>query len=190
MLKKLVILFILILAILFLYINRQPDEFLVSRSIQIKATPKQVYQRVNDLRKWSEWSPWVKMHPDLKPTFEGPATGVSSKMKWSGDSNVGEGSMTIVRSQPYDVIGIRLEFVKPFESTNHAQFSFTPKEDGTEVTWQMSGKHRMVGKAASLVFDLDQLIGEQFEQGLADLRTVIEKDSASNNSAPAAPADP
>lgn len=174
MLKKLLIFLLLVAAAAWFYISKQPDEFYVSRSIIIQSTPTQIFPHVNDLRKWNEWSPWAKKDPHMDISFDGPDQGVGSSMSWVGNSKVGEGKITIERSQPYEIIALKLNFYDPIESTSDAQFNFTQKNGATEVTWQMSGKNTMVGKAAALIFNMDTMIGEQFEEGLASLKSLVE----------------
>ena len=111
---------------------------------------------MNDFHNWEAWSPWAKMDPDAKSTFDGPTSGVGSKFHWAGNSKVGEGNMTIAESRPNDVIRIDLEFLKPFAAKNLAEFTFKPVGDGTEVTWTMTGKNNFMAKAFTPVCQLRQ----------------------------------
>lgn len=152
----------------------QPADFRVERGTTISAHPAAVFARVNDLRAWQEFSPWAKLDPDAKVAFAGPATGEGSSFSWAGNRDVGEGSMTIVESRPAELVRFRLDFVKPLEGTSEAAFTFRPEAAGTAVTWSMSGKNNFVGKAISLFVDCEEMIGPQFEQGLANLKALSE----------------
>ena len=44
----------------------------------------------------------------------------------------------------------------------------------TEVIWRMSGRHEFVAKALQAFINLERRIGEQFEQGLANLKELVE----------------
>jgi len=83
--------------------------------------------------------------------------------------------MTIVDSRPGELIRFKLEFLKPFAATNSAEFSFQEQGGRTAVTWSMRGQNNFVGKAMGVVFDFDQMIGADFEAGLASLKTLVEK---------------
>src|SRR6185369_2319257 len=107
------------IAILFLVvIAGQPDEFKVSRSATISASPETIFPHVNDLHRWEAWSPWAKLDPDAKYSFAGPTSGTGAAMTWEGNKKVGAGRMTISESRANDRIRFQLEFLKPFQAVN------------------------------------------------------------------------
>ncbi|ANE55793.1 SRPBCC family protein [Methylomonas sp. DH-1] len=153
---------------------RQPDTFSVSRSLAMAAPASAVFAQVNDLRKWEAWSPWAKLDPKAQNSFEGPDAGVGAVMRWSGNNQVGQGSMAIVDSRPDSFIRFSLEFLKPFKASNVAEFSFAEAGSETVVTWTMSGRNNVVGKAMSVLMNCDNMVGGQFEQGLAAIKRIVE----------------
>lgn len=82
--------------------------------------------------------------------------------------------MTITESQPDSRVIIKLEFIKPFASTNTTTFAFMPSGSGTKVTWVMEGRNDFIGKAFSLFMDMDKMIGKDFEKGLASMKGIAE----------------
>jgi hypothetical protein len=163
------------IALLFIIVvTGQPDEFKVSRSAKIFAPPEKVFPHVNDLHKWEAWSPWAKLDPNAKNTFEGPATGVGSSMAWEGNNKVGTGKMTIMESQPGESVRFRLDFEKPMKATNTAEFTFKPDGGQTVVIWSMAGQTSFMGKIFGLLMNCEKMCGGQFEKGLATLKTVAE----------------
>lgn len=166
-------------------IYMQPEEFKVTRSATMNATSQVVFDQVNNYRKWDAWSPWSKLDPNSKVTFTGPESGVGATFAWVGNSNVGEGRQTIVESRSPELIRIKLEFFKPMEGVNDTEFTFKPEGEGTLVTWTMSGKNNFIGKAMSLVMDCDKMVGGYFEQGLTNMKGVVE--SAPKKPASSAP---
>ena len=144
------------------------------RSATISAPAPAVFAQVNDFHNWEAWSPWAKLDPAAKATFEGPSTGTGAIFKWAGNKEVGEGSMTITESRPSDLIRIKLEFLRPFEATNSAEFTFKPEGNRTGVTWSMEGKNNFIAKAVCLFMNMDKMVGGQFEQGLAQMKAVVE----------------
>lgn len=153
----------------------QPDDFRVSRSASFRAPASAVFAQIDQLQNWNAWSPWAKLDPEAKNTFAGPPGGVGASFAWAGNSKVGEGVMTITESQPNELVRMRLEFFKPFAGTNTTEFVFQPAGDQTTVTWTMAGKNNFVGKCMSLFMDCDEMIGGQFEQGFANLKSIVEK---------------
>ena len=152
----------------------QPCEFKLSRSTKISAPPEKIFPHVNDLHLWEAWSPWAKMDPNSKSTFTGPVSGLGSAMAWVGNNKVGEGKMTVTDSQPSQSIRLRLDFQKPMKATNTAEFTFQPDGGSTSVTWAMSGGKNFMGKIFGLFVNCDQMVGGQFEKGLASLKLIAE----------------
>src|SRR5687768_335871 len=112
MLLKIFIGLVVLIVLLVIIIATRPSTFRVVRSATIAAPPEAVFDRVNDLRAWSAWSPWEKKDPDMNRTYGGPAAGVGATYAWAGDKNVGEGKMTIERSERPSLVQIKLEFFK------------------------------------------------------------------------------
>lgn len=152
----------------------QPADFRIQRTALIAAPAQAVFAQVSDFRKWPAWSPWEKMDPELKRTYEGPPAGTGAKYAWQGNKNVGEGQMTITESRPGELVRIKLEFFKPFAATNTAEFTFKPEGGGTAVTWSMTGRNNFMAKAVSMFMSMEKMVGGQFEQGLAQMKSLVE----------------
>jgi hypothetical protein len=161
------------IAIIFLVvIAGRPDEFIVLRSTKISAPPERIFPHVNDLHKWQAWSPWAKLDPNAKNSFEGADSGAGAVMSWDGNKKVGAGRMTITGSAPNDLIRFKLEFVRPFKATNIAEFTFKPEGNQTVVTWSMSGKSNFFFKVFGLFVNCDDMCGKDFEIGLVSLKSA------------------
>jgi Polyketide cyclase / dehydrase and lipid transport len=178
MIKKvllgIVIVVVVLVAVFAIVVALQPTHYHVERSAMMNAPAPVVFAQVNDFHKWEAWSPWAKLDPAMKQTFEGAPAGTGAVYRWAGNSQVGEGRMTITESHPSDLIKIKLEFLKPWAATNATDFTFTPQGNQTAVTWTMSGENNFVGKAFSLFMNMDKMIGNDFEKVLAQMRTVAE----------------
>jgi uncharacterized protein YndB with AHSA1/START domain len=163
-----------VIVIFVIVVALQPSTFRVARSATIAAPPPTVFAQVDDFHKWEAWSPWAKLDPACKNTFEGPPAGTGAAFAWSGNDKVGEGRMTILESRPSELIRIKLEFMRPFACTNQAEFTFKPDAHGTQVNWSMSGDKNFMAKAFGLFCDMDKMVGGDFEKGLAQMKTVSE----------------
>jgi hypothetical protein len=163
--------------LLIIVIAGQPEEFKVCRSIKISASPKTIFPHINDLHQWDAWSPWAKLDLNAKNFFDGPPFGIGASFKWEGNNKVGVGRMTIAESQPDEAIRLRLDFEKPMKATNMAEFTFRPEAGQTIVTWSMLGKNNFMGRIFGLLMNCDRMVGGQFEQGLANLKSVVETTS-------------
>ncbi len=174
MLRKIFIALVATVVLFAAFVALQPAEFRVARSIAISAPRPAVFAQVNDFRKWEAWNPWGKIDPAMTKTYGGAPVGVGAVYTWSGNNEVGEGSMTIIESRPGELIRIKLEFLKPFAATNTSEFTFKPEGDQTAVTWSMEGNNNFVAKALHLFMNMDDMIGGQFEKGLASMKSVTE----------------
>jgi hypothetical protein len=170
-----------IIAGLVLVVAMQPTDFRISRSATIPVPASILFEEVNDFHKWEAWSPWAKLDPHAKNTFEGAPSGVGAIFRWIGNNQVGQGGMTIMESKPSQLIRIKLEFLKPFQATHTAEFTFKPSGDQTLVTWSMSGKNNFASKAFVLLMNCDKMIGGQFEKGLENLGSVVESEMAAKH---------
>ncbi len=174
MLKKIFAIVSLLVLLFVGIVWMQPTEFRIARSATMSATPEVVFAQVNDFHAWQAWSPWAKKDPNAKASYEGPGAGPGAVFHWAGNEDVGEGSMTIVESEPNERILIRLDFIKPFESTDNAEFTFEAEDEQTKVTWAMLGTNSFVEKIFFLLMDVDKMVGQDFEQGLANMRQLVE----------------
>ncbi|WP_257461823.1 SRPBCC family protein [Archangium lipolyticum] len=154
------------------FISTRPDSFRIERSARISAPPEVVFAMINDFHQWGQWSPYDKLDPNMKRSFEGPTAGPGASYSWNGNDKAGAGRMTILESTPGERVYLKLEFLRPFEATNTTTFTLTKSEAGTQVSWIMEGKNNFMGKAFSAFMDMDALVGKDFEKGLADLDTA------------------
>ena len=160
--------------LLVVVVSMKLSEFRYTRSALIGAAPAVLFEQINDLRKFQTWNPWAKIDQECKTIFAGPSTGVGSSFTWVGNKNVGEGTMTIIESRPEELVRCRMEFRKPMQATNVAEFAFKPDGNKTLMTWAMSGTNGFFGKAFGLVVNCDKMVGGQFEKGLESLRDIAE----------------
>lgn len=186
MLKKIGLGLVAVVVLFLIVVATRPGEFRYERSAAINAPPDAVFPLVNDFHNWNGWSPWDKLDPNLKRTYEGPAQGVGAMYGWTGNDDVGEGRMTITDAKANESIKIKLEFIRPFAAVNDTEFTFKPEGAGTKVSWVMSGKNNFMSKAFGLFVDVEEMIGKDFDKGLAQMKQLAEE--AKKAAAAAAPA--
>lgn len=164
--------------VLLIVIATRPGIYQVTRTGKVSAPPAAAFEEVNDFHRWSAWSPWEKIDPNLQRTFEGPSSGKGAIYRWQGNKQVGAGNMTITESRPGELVRIRLEFIKPFAALCDTQFAFKPEGNDTAVVWTMNGTNNFMAKAMCLFMNMDKMIGKDFEKGLAQLKAVVEGQKA------------
>ncbi len=164
----------LLLVALVAYIFTRPPEFRVERSALIGAAPDKVFGILKDFRQFALWSPWQKLDPAMNTTFEGPPTGVGSSLAWSGNKKAGAGRMEITRAETGVLVAMKLDFLKPFKSSNAAEYRLQAEGSGTRISWVMVGPNQLATKIMGLFVSMDAMIGKDFEEGLANLKRVAE----------------
>jgi uncharacterized protein YndB with AHSA1/START domain len=162
-------------AAVLIYAATKPDTFRIQRAMSVNAPPEKVFALINDFRRWTVWSPWEKMDPALQRTYSGTASGQGAVYAWEGNRKVGAGRMEITDAPSPSKVTIKLDFLRPFEAHNVAEFTLEPKGDATTVTWAMHGPNLFVGKVMSIFVDMDRMIGKDFETGLANLKAAAEQ---------------
>lgn len=176
MLKTILILVAAGIAALLAFAATRPDTFAVQRSATIQASPEALYPLINDLRQFNSWSPYAQKDAAMQTTYRGPASGPGATLDFSGNKEVGKGSVAITGGTAPTRIDMTLDMIEPFAGHNDIAFTLVPKgADATEVTWAMSGASPFIGKLAGLFFDMDRMIGADFEKGLATLKAKAEK---------------
>jgi len=188
MLKRIAVIAAVLIAALALVIATRPAHLHVERSMSIPVSPALVFPLINDFHAWSSWSPWEKLDPDMKREISGAPEGKGSLYSWSGNDQVGVGTMEIIDSTPADQVKIRLEFKQPWEATNATTFTLVPTKQGTRVTWAMDGENNFGAKAMSMFMNMDEMIGKDFETGLTNLGAVAEATAEQQRAAALQPA--
>lgn len=174
-LRWILLLIVLAVAGVLGYAATLSDTFSVTRMAKIKATPEKIYPMIANLKTFNTWNPFVLQDPDLKLAYSGPESGKGATNTWTGSPHAGSGKLSIIDETPPNGIKMMLDMEKPLEAHNTVTFTLKSEADGTLVTWDMSGTRPYVGKVMDVVFNMDHMVGSQFETGLASLKTLAEK---------------
>jgi uncharacterized protein YndB with AHSA1/START domain len=163
------------IAIVLILAATKPDTFSVQRAATVKAPAEKIFSLINDFHQWGTWSPWETKDPAMKRDFSGATSGKGAIYGWEGNKNVGSGRMEILEASVPSKIVIKLDFFKPFEGHNTAEFTMLPQRDGTSITWVMHGPAPFMSKIMQVFMNMDSMIGKDFEAGLANLKRITEK---------------
>ena len=175
MIQIVAIVVVVLLVALLGYAATKPDTFRFERKTTISAPPEKIFPLIEDFHAWAAWSPWEKLDPDMKRTFSGEERGKGALYAWEGNGKAGAGTMEITDSSPSSKLTIKLDFLKPFEGHNVAEFTLEPSGDATSVTWAMHGPSSYLSKVMGVFISMDSLVGKDFEAGLAAMKAAAEK---------------
>ena len=163
------------IAVVLILAASKPNTLRVQRAASIRAPADRIFPLINDFHQWRGWSPYENKDPVMKRTYEGAESGKGAVYAWDGNKNVGSGRMEILEASAPSKIIIKLDFFKPFEGHNTAEFTMLPQGDVTNLTWTMHGPAIFMSKLMQVFINLDHMIGRDFEVGLANLKNLAEK---------------
>jgi uncharacterized protein YndB with AHSA1/START domain len=167
------------IAIVLILASVKPATFRVERTAVVKAPPERVFPLIGNFHRWTGWSPWENRDPAMKRTYGGAESGEGAVYAWDGNKNVGSGRMEILEVTSPSKIVIKLDFFKPFEGHNTAEFTMLPQDGAggptTNVRWVMHGPAPFMHRVMQVFMDFDKMIGKDFEAGLASLKSLAEK---------------
>lgn len=153
-----------------------PKTYDVSRSISISKPVSEVFDYVRSLKKHDEWGPWAKRDLNMVKEFTGTDGEVGAISSWKGNKEVGEGEQEITGIKVNEVVETQLRFLKPFKSVSDAYIRVLEEGNGsTKVTWGFSGKNKFPVSIMMLFMNMEKNVGKDFEQGLSDLKLILEK---------------
>jgi hypothetical protein len=175
MLKITAVIAAVLLTALLAYSATLPDTFRVQRVTSIKAAPEKIFVLINDLHGWSTWSPYEKKDPGMKKSYSGAPSGKGAAFEWEGNKDVGKGRLEITDALPSSKVVMRLHMLEPIEGRNNVEFTLETEGDATNVTWTMHGPMPYISKLLSVFINMDNMIGKDFETGLASLKSVAER---------------
>jgi hypothetical protein len=166
-----------LIAALLLFASTKPGSFRVERSTAVQAPPERIFPLINDFHNWAGWSPFEKLDPAMKKTFTGAPNGRGAVYQWAGSGKAGEGRMEITDARAASQVTIDLRFLKPFPGHNTAEFTLAPQGSATNVTWAVFGPMTFMGKLMCVFVSMDKMLGKDFAEGLANLKTISERQS-------------
>ena len=165
------------IAIILVLAMTKPDSFSVRRTALVSAPAEKIFPLISNFHQWTSWSPWENRDPAMKRSYSGAESGNGAVYAWEGNKNVGSGRMEILDATSPSKIVIKLDFFKPFEGHNIAEFDFAPERDTamTNINWVMHGPAPLMSRVMQVFVNLDKMIGNDFEAGLANLKRLVEK---------------
>ncbi|AWX43065.1 hypothetical protein HME9304_00052 [Flagellimonas maritima] len=153
-----------------------PKSYNVSRSIEIDKPKKTVFENLKFLKNQDAWSPWNKKDPNMEKKFTGTDGEVGAVSYWKGNKDVGEGEQEIIKIVDGERVESELRFLKPWKSISDAYLlTEAVNENRTKVTWGFSGKNKFPTSIFMLFMNMDIAVGGDFEEGLASLKSKLEK---------------
>lgn len=175
-LKALLVVVVIVLVAAVIMGATADSEYKVERSVVVDACYGDIYDNIADFHAWNDWGPWAKNDPSCEYSYEGDMAAVGMTSLWSGDPEItGTGSMVCTEISE-DGIVFDLDFETPRQSTSQGSMLMSKVDGGYEVTWTSWGEFDgfMEKLFMGVFMDIDEMMGPMFEQGLGDLKTMVE----------------
>ncbi len=148
----------------------------VNKEVVINKPKQQVFDYIKQLKNQNKYSVWAKMDPNMKTSFTGTDGTVGFVSAWEGNKDVGKGSQTITNIVDGDKLETDLKFIEPWESTAKAKMTTISVNDSvTKVSWGFESKMAYPMNLMKLFMNMEKMLGDDYEKGLANLKSVLEK---------------
>ena len=169
----LVVLFVLTLVI-GIFVKK---EYTVERTITINKPKQEVFDYIKSLKNQNNFSVWAQRDPNIKQEFHGTDGTVGFISSWDSDKkDVGKGEQEITKIDEGNRIDFALRFIKPMEGNATAYMTTEQTAEAqTNVKWAFEGKMGYPMNTMLLFMNMDKMLGPDLEQGLANLKTILEK---------------
>ena len=154
-----------------------PTDFKVERTVAINKPKADVFNYIKYLKNQNDWGPWYKKDPNMTLGSRGTDGTVGYVATWDSKSDdVGAGEQEIKRIVENERLDSELRFIRPFESKSDAYIiTESAGENQTTVKWGFSGSMPRPLNLIMVMMDMDKAVGKDFEDGLNNLKTIIEK---------------
>ncbi|HYH96201.1 SRPBCC family protein [Hyalangium sp.] len=173
-----------VLAVVGLFLPRQ---WHVEQVLVINAAPEHIHPFVTDLKQWQSWAAWTKdMDPEVKWDYGGPASGEGAWWSWKGPK-MGQGKMTITKSDVSTGVWVDEMIETDKEVNARGALTWTREAEGTKVKWVDEGTLPPV-IGGYFVGMIEDMLANNFQTGLKNLKTVAEKRRAAEQAQAAQPA--
>jgi hypothetical protein len=151
-------------------------DYKVEREVTINRPKADVFAYVKKLKNQNTWGPWFKKDPAMKQEYKGEDGYIGFVSAWKSENpEVGEGEQEIKSIVDGSRLDTELRFIKPFASTNQAYVTTEATGDSsTRVRWGFTGTMPRPMNLMLLMMDMDKEVGKDFEEGLANLKTILE----------------
>jgi len=176
-LKKILIGIGIIIAIPLVIALFTKKEYSVERQVTINKPQAEVFEYIKQIKHQDEFSKWNMTDPNMKKNYKGIDGTVGFVYSWdSNNENVGKGEQEIVAMNDGEKVHMEIRFIKPFEGIAYAGLAAKAvSENQTNVTWSFKSKMPYPMNFMLLVMNMEDMLGKDLEEGLTNLKGVLEK---------------
>lgn len=149
-----------------------PAKSVCERSLEMKASPATVFEQINTLKNWDNWSPWKEMDPKMVNSYNSVASGVGAEMSWEGP-DAGKGKMVVTDSKMNNYVKTDLFFgdMTPSQCT----YLVEPTKTGTKLTFRMESDNGWNPFYRLMSGLFKGMLEKQFDKGMKNISDYTDK---------------
>ena len=175
MLRQLFFFLLSVIAVAFILTIVVPTKQKVKRDILINKPVEEVYSYLSRLENFNKWSVWSQNDSSLKNSISGTDGTTGAENHWTGDPELsGEGNMKIITLKLNEKIKYHLSFKQPKPMEAGSDFELESVNGQTKVTWIFTLETARPWNIFNLFSSLDKKMGVDFEDGLKNLKNILE----------------
>lgn len=174
---KLTIVFILTVAAIVAVLSWMlPASQVVEKSVIIRAPSDNVFQYLSRLENFHRFSVWSLNDSAFTHSLSGTDGMVGAVSSWKGNPALsGEGKIEITALNPKTGIEHRIIFLSPEKAEAHSSFTLAEANNYTTLIWKFRLLTPRPWNIFNLLSNLDKKMGKDFEQGLVNLKKLLEE---------------
>ena len=173
--KKLIFVFTLV-AVVFLGMNLLGPEYTeVERTVKVDKGLQESYDYIALLKNMEEWHFWKTYDENIIYMSSGPVSGEGATLNWSGNDQVGNGFLKIIKADAPRYLELQLKYTEPWDAEATNYFEIVPADEGSKITWGYKAKNSFISRMSMLFMNMDELLGADYEIGLEELKEQLEK---------------
>lgn len=162
-----------IVLIVGLFVDRK---YSVSRSVEINRPRPEVFEYISYLENQQDYGVWHKKDPNIKIKTSGIDGMVGFISSWDSKvEDVGAGEQEITKLVYDKRIETEIRFLRPMEITSQASLELSANSGNScTVVWKMEGESPYPYNVLALFINMEKEIGPDLEQGLKNLKSILE----------------
>jgi effector-binding domain-containing protein len=176
-LKTIGVLLLSLFAIAMILMLVVPAKQHIERTIIINAPVSVVYKHLSNPATFYNWMVWCRKDTSIRTAVSDEASDVPGATTfWIGNPETsGKGMIEFISMKVNREIEHKVTFLEPRKEKAKSEFKLLDANGQTKLTWEFDLATPRPRNILNLFTSLDKKLGDEFEEGLINLKAIIEK---------------
>jgi effector-binding domain-containing protein/uncharacterized protein YndB with AHSA1/START domain len=175
-LKTTGVLLLSLLAVAMILMLIVPAKQHIERTITINAPVSVVYKHLSTPATFYNWMVWCRKDTTIKTAADLKGETPGSVLFWVGNpETTGKGMIEFLSMKVNQEIEHKVTFLEPNKADAKSEFKLVEVNGQTRLTWEFDLATPRPRNILNLFGSLDKKVGFEFEEGLKNLKAIIEK---------------